>query len=228
MRKLLKLSVFLGLFLVALVFTVPSYAINDNSETSNAEPEKKFKQFRAPESKDSTKSANKDKIKNVMTDKKTNTEVVRRVKLSEARLRTCEEREAKIGNRFKNLLAIGKKTHAGMDKIVERVDKFYNDVLVLAGYTLPNYDSLKSDMTTKKVAVQTALTEAQASGQSFSCDSDDPKGQADAFRQDAQALINANKAYKTSVRTFVAAVRDLAKEAKADKLSPSPVVTETP
>jgi hypothetical protein len=165
-------------------------------------------------------------------DKKTKTETMRKVKLSEARLRTCEEREAKIGDRFKNLLAIGEKTHTGMDKIVERVDTFYNNILVPAGYTLANYEVLKSDMATKKAAVQSALAEAQTSGQSFSCESDDPKGQADAFRQDVQALMTANKAYKTSVRTFVAAVRDLAKEAKADKLSPSPavspVVTETP
>lgn len=218
MRKFLIPAIFIGLFLVTLIVTLPSYAVNDNSGSSSSDSEKKYKQFRAPESKNSSKSADKER--------KMNTESVRKVKLSEARLRVCEERENKIGNRFKNLLAIGEKTHTGMEKTLERVDKFYNNVLVPAGYTLPNYDSLKSDIATKKAAVQAALTEAQASGQDFSCDSDDPKGEADAFRQDVQVLMTANKAYKTSVRTFVVAVRDLAKEAKADKSSsPSPSVS---
>ncbi len=69
------------------------------------------------------------------------------------------------------------------------------------------------------------MAKAQADGANFSCDSDDPKGSADTFRQDMQALMLANKAYKISVRTFVVAVRDLAVKAKTAKLSPSPIVS---
>jgi hypothetical protein len=111
-------------------------------------------------------------------------------------------------------------------------------VLVAKGYTLENYDALKTDIATKQSAVKTALEQVRASGKDFSCDSEDPKAQTDTVRQNMQALINANKAYKASVKTFVAAVRDLAKEAKSATLSPSPevspeaelspVVSETP
>ena len=37
--------------------------------------------------------------------------------------------------------------------------------------------------------------------------------------------MTANKAYKASVKAFAVAVRDLAKKAKADKLSPSPAIS---
>ncbi|MEK9175953.1 MAG: hypothetical protein AAB520_00760, partial [Patescibacteria group bacterium] len=55
----------------------------------------------------------------------------------------------------------------------------------------------------------------------FDCSSDDPKGQVDAFHEDMKALIEANKAYKESIHAFVKAVRDLAKTARLEKLSPS-------
>lgn len=221
MRRLSKLSLFFGLILIALSFSAGVWAANDNS--SNA----KFKQFKAPEISDSSKSAKNNKTI-ALTDRmeKRASQAANRVaKLSAARLRLCQAKEKVIENRFKALLALGVKTHTGKEKLVQRVDNFYNNVLVPEGHVLANYDALIADIAAKEEVVQEALAQAQANGEGFSCESDDPKGHADLFRQDIQALIAANRAYRVSVRAFVVAVRDLARQAKADTLSPSPAIS---
>ncbi len=222
MGRILKLGTFIGLFLFVLTLATTVHAVNDNSSNNS---ERKIKQFKATESNDSSKSARK--AKNLsMVEKKATQAAIKKVRLSEARLRVCENRENIIAKRFRTLLVLGVNTHKGKEKMVERVDAFYTNVLVPKGYTLPNYASLKADIAAKEANVQTILDEAKASGAEFSCDSDDPKAMADAFRLDMQELIAANKEYRASVKAFVVAVRDLAKKAKADKgLSPSPAIS---
>ena len=226
MNKLLKLSISFGLFIFVLALATSTYAISDNA-SERAMEKQELKQMTNTEGKNKNVGGIESKNKMMAANDKASAAATRKAnKLSEARLKICEAREKNIENRFRTLLTLGVNTHKGKEKIVERVDKFYTTVLVPAGYILPNYDVLKADIETKEAAVQTILDEAQASGESFSCDSEDPKAQADEFKSNIQALINANKAYKTSVRTFVVAVRDLAKKAKADKISPSPIVSE--
>lgn len=235
MSKLLKLSVFLGLFAFVFAFATTTYAQDENTSDViiSVSPEKTRENKEIKQFKNSQDLERKAKDKAMMNEAKISKAMERKAnKLSETRLKVCQGREEKIGNRFKSLIAIGEKTHAGKEKIIERVDKFYTNVLVPAGHTLPNYAALKADIETKEAAVKSALEAAQASGQGFSCDSEDPKAEADAFREDVKTLIAANKAYRTSVRAYVVAVRDLAKQAKADKISSSPVIspaiTETP
>lgn len=226
MSKYLKLSLFFGLFFVVLGLAGSTYAISDNA-SENARSE--YKQFKTPagETTDDEDSASEKAMKKVEAKKeaKITGMAVKKNALSEARLKICETREEKIDNRFKSLVALGEKTHTGKEKIIERVDGFYTNVLVPAGYTLPNYAALKSDIATKDQSVKTILEELQASGEEFSCDSEDPKALADEFKENTQALIAANKAYRQSVRNFVVAVRDLAKKAKTDKLGVSPKVS---
>lgn len=149
-------------------------------------------------------------------------------KLSEARLRLCEARQKGIAQRIKYMLQRGKIIHTGHQKIYQRVDEFYNNKLVPNGYSLSNYDDLKAEIEANKANVQTLLDAAKASGEAFDCSSDDPKGQAQAFHEDIKALIEANNSYKQSVHNFVKAVRDLAKTARLDKISPSATQSATP
>lgn len=242
MSRFVKLGFFFGLFFVVLALAGSSYAISDDDASENTSdvtisvsPEKKRENKEVMQLKKTEEVERKIKEKSMAKDAKISKAMERKAnKLSEARLKICEGREEKIGNRFKSLIALGEKTHAGKEKIVERVDGFYTNVLVPAGHTLPNYETLKADIEVKETAVKAALEAAQVNGQEFSCDSDDPKAQADEFKENVQTLIAANKAYKQSVRTFVVSVRDLAKQArstssgsttKADKLTPSPAVS---
>lgn len=214
MAKVMKISVFFGILLTVLSLTPSAHAVNQSSSN-------KF--YRSSDHMVSTPSASGKMI--ALNNTGATTAAMKKSKLSEARLKICNQRAANVSMRFKNLLSLGMKSHENLDETVTRVDDFYNSKLISAGYTLPNYTVLKSDITTKQANVNTLLDKAKVDGQSFSCDSDDPKTQADTFRQDVQSLILANKAYRISVRTFVVSVRDLALKAKMAKLSPSPAVS---
>ncbi|MBI4097597.1 MAG: hypothetical protein HY426_01000 [Candidatus Levybacteria bacterium] len=148
-------------------------------------------------------------------------------KLSEARLKVCHARALAIGNRLKAMHKRATVIHTGHEKIYAKVDEFYNNRLVPNGYSLSNYADLKAEIEANKTNVQTLLDAAKETGTDFDCSSEDPKGQLDAFHEDMKALIEANKTYKESIHAFVKAVRDLAKTAKPEKLSPSPEVGAT-
>lgn len=157
---------------------------------------------------------------------------MKKVKLSQARLNICRNRSEKIGMRYKNMLGLGMKIDSDRQSIVTRVDTYYNSKLVSAGHTLSNYATLKADIATKQANVKIALDKAKASGVSFSCDSEDPRADADAFRANMQALIAANKEYKLAVRSFVVSVRDLSKSVNSPVekgvMSPEPEETAAP
>lgn len=142
-------------------------------------------------------------------------------KLSEARLKLCKTRANLIANRIRAMLNIGTNRHKRFENLIARVDEFYINKLVPNGYSIPNYNDLKAEIEANEANVKTLLDAAKESGQVFDCNSDDPKGQAQAFHDDVKALIEANQAYKESIKAFVTAVRDLAKTAKLDKISPS-------
>lgn len=150
----------------------------------------------------------------------------RQEKLSQARLKVCKARAKAIGNRLKAMHKRATLIHKGHEKTYAKVDEFYNKRLVPNGYSLSNYADLKAEIEANKANVQTLLEAATKTGTDFDCSSEDPKGQVDAFKEDMKALIDANKTYKESIHTFVKAVRDLAKTAKLDKLSTTPIPTE--
>jgi len=245
MSKFLKLSIFFGLFIFVLVLATSTYARESESENSSTststltptkvkenQREKLLKSNLAKETEledeveeDTKVSVSPGKNKEKREAKISQIAERKENKLSESRLKICEVREKNIENRFKTLLTLGTNTHKDKEMIVERVDTFYTTKLVPAGYSLPNYAALKADIASKEAAVQSILDEAKTNGSSFSCDSNDPKAQADDFKTNIQSLIAANKAYKASVKTFVVAVRDLAKQAKSDKMVPSPSVS---
>lgn len=150
----------------------------------------------------------------------------RQERLSQVRLRTCKARQNIITQRTRFLHERAKLIHKAHERAFSLADKFYTEKLVPAGYTLSNYEELKAEVKANKANVITLLDAAKANAGEFDCNSEDPKGQIDAFKEDMKALIDANKKYKTSIHTFVAAVRDLAKTAKLKKVSP--VLSPTP
>mgnify|MGYP001613499081 CR=1 FL=1 len=219
MRKFL-----IPLLLLFFVFAATSFAEEDTNTTTSTSPTPKLEKPRVI--KERIKNAHeknlmiRENIKNRASDAAQK----RKEHLTEARLKLCEARQKGISQRVKFMLERGKVIHTGHEKIYARVDKFYNEKLVPNGHTLSNYADLKAEVEANKANVQTLLDAAKESGTSFECNSDDPKGQIDAFHDDVKALIEANNAYKESVHTFVKAVRDLAKTVKT-QTSPSPAPT---
>ena len=144
-------------------------------------------------------------------------------RLTEARLKSCQAKEESIKNRLSHLNQLATNMQEKFDAIAERVKEYYTTKVVPSGKTVANYNTLVADITTKKTAVQTALTKAQGDVATFSCDGEDPEGYLTSFRTNMQAVKGALKDYRTSIRNLIVAIRSVTGETK--KASPTPVAT---
>lgn len=146
-----------------------------------------------------------------------------KIRLTDARLRSCQAKEESIKNRLSHLNQLATNMQEKFDAIAERVKEYYTTKVVPSGTTVANYDTLVSDIATKKTAVQTALTKAQDDVATFSCDGEDPKGRLTSFRTNMQAVKGALKDYRTSIKNLIVAIRSVTGETK--KASPTPTAT---
>lgn len=130
-------------------------------------------------------------------------------RLKDAKLKVCQARENGIKQRSSRLTQLVTTMENKFDAIVQRVEDYYNSKVVPSGKSVSNYNSLISDIQTKKAAVQTALSKTQSDVSGFSCTSDNPKGQMTQFREDMQAVKRALKEYRTSIKSLIVAVRSV-------------------
>lgn len=130
-------------------------------------------------------------------------------RLTEAKLKACQAKENAIKKRSEHLGQLVSTMMEKFDAIAKRVEEYYTTKVVPSGKTIANYDSLVSDIQTKKGAVQTALATAQSDAGSFACDGNDPKGQLLQFREDMRAVKSALKGYRTSIKNLIVAVRSV-------------------
>ncbi|MBI3397376.1 hypothetical protein HY045_02780 [Candidatus Woesebacteria bacterium] len=151
-------------------------------------------------------------------------------RLIDAKLKACQARENAIKTRSTHLGQLATTMEEKFDAIAKRVEEYYTTKVVPSGKTVSDYDALVADIQTKKTAVQTALTQAQADSTGFSCTGDDPKGQMTLFRKDMQAVIQALKDYRTSIKSLIVAVHSVTGTTERTSPSPSasPVPTGTP
>ena len=221
MLKTIKLSIFFGLFLFTFVFTQGTFAQQVLPGNTSTNPNKNNVKQANPVAAENRS----DKAVVAQNRAGTDAAMVKNNALTQARLKVCQTREARISNRFTNLKSLGAQVQQAYEGHIVRVDYYYNNNLVPQGYVLQNYNELKANIETNQAAVNTAMEKVRNTEQNFSCNSEDPKGVADAFRLNMSEVIAANKEYKLSVREFVAAVRDLAKEARTVTLNESPEVS---
>lgn len=203
MLKTMKLAVFFGLFLFIFSLVGNVYAQNSNANQNAVDRANS----RAVGNTNSSNSLN-------ATDKASKA-ATRVQKLSENRLRICEARQEKIQNRFTNLMNLGTSSNKAFEMIVLRVSNYYDNNLVSQDTNPEAISALLADIDLKKADVDSSLEALRGVGSTFSCESDDPKGQAESFRAGMNDLIDAKKAYRQSIRAYVVAVRDLAKEVRA-------------
>lgn len=122
-----------------------------------------------------------------------------------ARTGGCKAVESVVKRRTEALPKLAENQMNKFASHVTRVDTYYTSTLVPAGNIVSNYSELMTQITIKKTAVATAITQARADGAAFTCESN-PKGTMTTFRKDMQAVITALKEYKTSVRNLIVAV----------------------
>lgn len=142
-------------------------------------------------------------------------------RLSQVKLKVCEKREASIQKRSTRLVAKAENIQKRFDRIIEKVDTYYIDVLMLKDVEIENYDELLANVEENRVAAATKLGAAESTASNFTCEGEDPKEQVKQFRTDMKAVISALQGYKKSVVNLIVAVRTKAKNIK------SPVATDS-
>ncbi len=126
-------------------------------------------------------------------------------RLSEAKLKACENRQTAIKNIMTRISDRGQKQITLFGKIAERVQAFYVD----KGRTLENYDALVANATETKEAAQAAVDATEATAVEFSCDGENPKGIAETFKTNLNAQKTALKDYKTAVKDLIVGVKSV-------------------
>lgn len=135
-------------------------------------------------------------------------------KLTEAKLKICQNKKAAIDKRNNQLLRTANNMLTKFSQIADRVENYYTNKVVPGGKTVSNYDSLVAEITSKKSSVQTALNKAKNDFSAFSCTSDDPKGQITQFRVDMQSVKSSLKEYRTAIKNLIVAIRSVTGETK--------------
>lgn len=131
-------------------------------------------------------------------------------RLSAARLRVCQLHETVIKTRLSHLGQLASSMEDKFASISGRVQTYYTNKVLPSGKTVANYDTLVTDISTKKAAVDSALTKAKTDVAGFDCTVANPKGQLTSYRLDMQAVKQALKDYRTAIKDLIVAVRSIA------------------
>lgn len=155
-----------------------------------------------------------------------------KMRLTEAKLRSCEARTENISKRSTQLMSLVTNMIGKFDAIAVRVQNFYTTKVLPTGKSVSNYDALVADIALKKTAVTDLLTSSQTELTGFDCNSEDPKGAMSEFRTSMQGIKTALHGYRTSIKNLIVAVHSQAGEIKGSgspeaSSSASPVVTAT-
>lgn len=130
-------------------------------------------------------------------------------KLTEAKLKVCQNKEAAIKKRGAQLTNMVNNMLIKFDSITTRVETYYTDKVLPSGKTVSDYDALVAEIAAKKSAVQTDLDKASIDAAAFVCTSDDPKGQLTQFRIDMQAVKQGLRDYRISIKNLIVAIRSI-------------------
>lgn len=122
-------------------------------------------------------------------------------------LASCLARQNTIKNRMTSLMTVTTNVEKQIDVISQKTVDYYNDTIVPSGKTLPNYNSLISNIQTKKDMIQAAFSTAQTDSNNFNCSSGDPKLLLAQYRLNMQTVKRSLREYRTAVKTLVTAVK---------------------
>jgi len=138
-----------------------------------------------------------------------------------AKMKSCQARESAVKIRMTQLTKLVTTMETTFDKIAERVQKYYTDKVLPSGRSLTGYDTLVNNISTQKMAIQTALDKANADISIFSCDSENPRALLLQFNTNMKLVKGALKTYRTSITKLIVAIRTIS----APTTSPTNSVT---
>lgn len=197
----------MSMALLGLVVALPAAAIEGSEGTTTTKPDSAQLREKQAEAK-----ARLEEARQKVQEMKVKLEN-RQAKLDDAKKKICEKRQANIKKHMTNTAARGERQLTVFTKIAERVQKFYVD----KNLSVANYDELVAAMETAKADARKAVDAAKTDSTTFQCGADNPKGLADTFKERLKVEIEALKAYRTSVKNLIVAVKSAAEQAEATK-----------
>lgn len=130
-------------------------------------------------------------------------------RLTDIKLRSCQMVSQNVMKRSLGLVKSVSEMERKFTSIITGVTHYYETKVVPTGVTLPNYDALVVDITTRQNAVTPLIVTAQADATNFSCTGESPSTQLKQFAADVQVVIKALQEYRTGIKNLIVAVRGL-------------------
>lgn len=124
-----------------------------------------------------------------------------------ANVSLCKEKEAGIKARMTRLIGIVQAIETKFDSIESGVENYYTNIIKPSGKTGANIDLLVPAMLTQKLALKTAVTNAQKTANSFSCTNPSPKGDLTQFKTDMLTVKQRITEYRTAIKNYIVAIR---------------------
>jgi hypothetical protein len=125
-----------------------------------------------------------------------------RQRLDENKLRVCEQRQTRIASIINRAIIRSERQLQLFDTIAERVKDFYVD----KGYSLDGYDDLVAAADEAKADAQANLASLKDVKQ-FECDTDDPKGDVEAFKLALRSVNRDLRDCRTAVKDLIVGVK---------------------
>ncbi len=194
-------------WVIALVFAVvaavvPAAAWAKESTETKVETEKttQTETEKTTESEPEQETTQEDKSTTVREER----QEVKKERLSTTKLKVCQLRESNVNSVMDRIV---ERSQKHVDRITEAATKakaFY----VAKGNVLTNYDELVATVETKRVAAQAAV-DTLSTGATFSCESDGPKAEIQAFRNQRLSKIEAVTAYRSAVKELITGIKSV-------------------
>lgn len=125
-----------------------------------------------------------------------------KAKLDDAKKRVCENRQKNIEIIMKRGVTRAENQTKLFGNIADRVKAFYEK----KGKTIANFDELVTAIDDAKAHLAADVQTLKAAAQ-FDCDSDNPKGEGQAYKEAHEEVLIGLKEYRTAVKNLIVAVR---------------------
>jgi hypothetical protein len=142
-----------------------------------------------------------EELKQKLEQFKANRQEMRDKRLTAAKIRVCEKRKDNIEAIMTRSIARAERHIKLFDGIADKVKEFYAN----KGRIVANYDELVAAVDAAEAKAEADL--ATLKTQTFECDSDDPKGQAEAYKLAHQTVLQDLKDFRTSVKNLIVGVK---------------------
>lgn len=123
-------------------------------------------------------------------------------KKDKARMARCEQKKSKIQEKYSALQDRTTRAGGRIQERLERAKAFASQ----KGLTVPNGDVLVADITSKRQVVEASADAIRDVAESFNCQDDNAKEQAELIRAEVQVFRTSIKAYRQSVKAYFSAV----------------------